>query len=123
MKNSLGVWSPGVPALAVYVNPDDRELDWDQYKHRLAKRLQDLAEQEQNPQAVLEQEWWDQVGNWPSLSSKGVPSLVDAPEFQELLSNRHDLHPDDFPMKVKADKNLESEGEPSSLADWVRNLR
>ena len=123
MPNSLGLWSPGVPALAVYVRKDDLELDWDQYRNRLAKRLQDLAEQEQDPEYVLEKEWSDQVGNSLSLSSKGVPSAVDSEEFHDLLRERHNLRPENFPLKVRPDRDLKAEGPPSNLAEWVRDLK
>jgi hypothetical protein len=123
MASSLGLWSPGVPALAVYVGKDDQELDWDQYCNRLAKRLRDLAEQEEDPEHVLGLEWSDQVGGWPSLTPRGVESMVDAAEFQDLLLERHGIRQSDFPMKVKRDRDLEAEGLPSNLAEWVRDVR
>ena len=82
-------------------------LEWSQYLQRLGKRLEDLAQGEDDPESDLEREWNDQLGSNLSLSSKGVASAVDDPEFEEMLSERHNLRREDFPIKA----GKEPEGE------------
>lgn len=122
MTNSLMLWSPGVPALAVYMHQDMQEVEWDQYLNLLATRLENLAEGEEDPKNLLEREWFDQMGGDLNLPRK-VGQIIHSPEFLEWLSGRHDLHEGSFPMEVGTHPDLETEGLPSNLMEWVRDLK
>jgi hypothetical protein len=119
MPNSLRLWSPRRPALAVYVRGNET-LEWDQYLQRLGKILEDLGKRESDPANVLEREWLDQMGSPLSLSYKGVVSAVDDPAFEEMLLERHNLRREDFPMEARGQSD---EGLPSNLAEWVSNAK
>jgi hypothetical protein len=115
----LKLWSPRDPALAVRVR-GNVEISWEQYLNLMSTFLEELAKGEKEPQAVLEREWFDQVGNFPSLTEKGVASLPESAEFQELLAERHNLRARDFPMQVKPPYEEDLDGD---LMEWVREVK
>ena len=65
-------------------------------------------------------QWFDQVGNMPSLTEEGVGSLPQSAEFQELLAERHNLRPINFPMQVKPPYEEDIDGD---LMEWVREIK
>lgn len=119
MASSMSIWSPRGPALGVYVTKADWELDWDQFRNRLKKRIRDLADGDPHPEATLENEWNSILGGTLYLSN--LESAIDNPEFLEILADRHNLGPSNFPMEVGP--QLEDEGWPTNLTEWVQSLK
>ena len=115
MPNSLRMWTPRGPALAVYVRGHET-LDWEQYLGRLGKVLTDLAKGQDDAEWILEEELD------VHLSDKGMVSAPDNLQFQEILTDRHNLSVLDFPMEVGS-LIPKDEPLPTNLEEWIPLFR
>lgn len=87
------------------------------YKIDLKDKIRQLAEVEDDPVRIIENSMDFYLGEMPVISQP--EDLVDAPEFLSMLKQRHQLNPDEFPMKVKS---MELDEDATTLQDWLDQI-
>jgi hypothetical protein len=113
------LWSPGSPALAIPVK-NGETIHYEIWKDRLKKQLRELAKNTKDPVAEMEREWQDRYGRVPSF--KNPEDVVDSAEFDDVMRERHNLHPSDFPVKkVRPDPQMWEEV-PQDLQLWMMDV-
>lgn len=111
----IRAWAPPAgerEAVAIPLFPEDKVLDWDQYRQRLRARIKWMAEADQDPRRTVENMWWDQMGHLYQLDTR-VPldqqMVEEGGELLQVLAEVQGLRPEMFPLEVEAEAESDME--------------
>ena len=104
-------WSPGPSILAVPLDKNPQPMSWEVYLYLLQQRINQIAQGSPNASRLYEQAWWDKMGEMPHVP---MERHVQSAQFQEMLSNVHNLNQSNFPKQARNDPHLRETME----TDW-----
>jgi len=118
-------WCPCHGPLSVPLYPKDKVLTKEEYWDRMAERfrwmVENCREEGQDPEEVLGDLWWNQVGNYLDLDMEGgLENFVQSVAFQELALTYHGLNEVEFLAKVEFQPAAVDEiQEMWNLEEWL----